>query len=123
MKQLGVLAIIGAVIFGGLWYFGYLDETIPGEDFDRHEDEFRVRISWHERVGNEAILRPIQNASVTIRELGMTDRTNSSGNAYFADVPPAEYNFDIAALGFESKTIEFTVTETTSNVSTTLTKD
>jgi iron complex outermembrane receptor protein len=53
---------------------------------------------------------PVEFVTVTILELGISTSTNSKGVYEFSDVPPGSYMLTLKRSGYESKTLEVTVT-------------
>ncbi|MFO7618043.1 MAG: Ig-like domain-containing protein [Thermoplasmata archaeon] len=53
---------------------------------------------------------PIQNATVSLGDTGLTATTNSNGEYTFTDVPPGTYTLGFNASGYEPTTTSVTVT-------------
>ena len=54
--------------------------------------------------------KPLEYVNVTIDELGMYTATNSEGYFEFSNVPPGKYHFTFKRTGYNSRTIELTLT-------------
>lgn len=97
----GFILMVVAVL--GILFAGSLLVSIPGSSED--DASGNVRLTGVVMNGMDLV----EDADVTIMDLGLSDRTNSEGGFTIEGVEPGDHTIEISADGMGTLTVRFTV--------------